>query len=153
MKESTMDTVLTRVAPVRPVWLVSAAAGLAAAVATEVYGLAARAGGVPMEAGGIGASTAGPINVGMFAVGTLTSTFWGTILAVLLARWARRPARTYLWSTLALTALSLAGPLGAGDTATSTKVMLAAAHLVAAGIVIPIVARRLTFVPPRVRGR
>jgi hypothetical protein len=153
-----MDTVLTRTAWTRvvagrPVWLVSAAAGLTAAAATEVYGLAARAAGVPMEAGSVGASTAEPINVGMFAMGTLISTFWGTILAVLLARWATRPARAYLWATVALTALSLVGPLGAGDTAAATKVMLAVAHLIAAAIVVPTVAHRLTSAHPRVRAR
>ncbi|GAA2985538.1 hypothetical protein LV75_005309 [Actinokineospora diospyrosa] len=59
----------------RPIWLVSAAAGLAAAAATEVYGLLARAAGVPMAAGGLGADTAEPITVGMFAMGTVISVF------------------------------------------------------------------------------
>jgi hypothetical protein len=127
----------------RPVWVVSALAGLAAAVATELYGIVARAAGVPMEAGSIGASTAEPITVGMFAMGTLICTFWGTVLAVLLARWAAGPARTYRRVAVALAALSLAGPLAAGDTAASTKLMLAGAHVLAAAIVIPTVARRL----------
>jgi Family of unknown function (DUF6069) len=137
----------------RPVWMASALAGLAAALATELYGLAARAGGVTMAAGSIGASTADPITVGMFAMGTLICVFWGTVLAVLLARWAARPARTYLQVTVALAALSLAGPLAAGDTAVSTKLMLVAAHVLAAVIVIPTVARRLRAVhrPARVR--
>jgi hypothetical protein len=148
-----MDTVLTRVAPVRPIWMVSAVAGVAAAVATEAYGLAARAAGIPMEAGSVGASTAEPITVGMFAMGTLICTFWGTVLAVLLARWASRPARAYLRVTVALVVVSLATPLGAGDTAISTKLMLAVAHVIAAAIVIPTVARRLTAVRPPVRAR
>ncbi len=141
-----MQTTMTRRASTfhaTPVWLVSVLAGVAAAIATEVYGLVARAAGVPMEAGSIGAAEAEPITVGMFAMGTLSSTFWGTILAVILARYARRPARTYVVTTVVLTVVSLAGPLGAGDTATSTKLMLALAHLVAAAIVIPTVARRL----------
>jgi hypothetical protein len=141
-----MQTTMTRRASTfhaTPVWLVSALAGVAAAIATEVYGLIARASGVPMEAGSIGATEAEPITVGMFAMGTLINTFWGTILAVIFARYARRPARTFVLTTVVLTVLSLAGPLGAGDTATSTKLMLAFAHLVAAAIVIPPVARRL----------
>jgi hypothetical protein len=129
----------------RPVWLVSALAGLTAAVATEMYGLAARAVGVPMSAGSVGAPTAEPITVGMFAMGVLTCVFWGTILAMAVARFATRPARTYVRATVALTALSLAGPLLAGgDTATATRIMLAIGHLIAAAIVIPTVARRLT---------
>lgn len=131
----------------RPVWLASALAGLAAALATELYGLAARAAGVAMEAGNIGARTAEPITVGMFAMGTLICAFWGTVLAVLLARWAARPARTYLQVAAALAALSLVGPLAAGDTAVSTKLMLVAAHVLAAAIVIPAVTRRLRVVP------
>lgn len=127
----------------RPVWLVSAGAALAAAAATEIYGLAARAAGVPMSAGNLGASTAGPITVGMFAMATLICAFWGTILAVLLARFAAEPARAYAWTAVALTAVSFLGPLFAGDTAVSTKLMLAVGHLIAAAIIIPTVARRL----------
>jgi Family of unknown function (DUF6069) len=44
---------------------------------------------------------------------------------------------------------SLAIPLSAADTATSTKVMLACAHLLAAAIVIPAVTRRLAGAPGR----
>ncbi|HEY4463114.1 MAG TPA: DUF6069 family protein [Streptosporangiaceae bacterium] len=133
----------------RPVWLVSALAGLAAAVATELYGLIARAAGVPMSAAGFGSATATPITIGMFAMGTLICAFWATVLAVVLARYARHPARAYLRATVALTALSLAVPLSAADTATSTKVMLACAHLLAAAIVIPAVSRRLARAPGR----
>jgi hypothetical protein len=127
----------------RPVWLVSAFAGLAAAVATELYGLAARAVGIPMEAGNIGASVASPITVGMFAMGTLLCTFVGTVLAVVLARYAAHPARAYVRTTSVLVAVSFVSPLAAGDTAISTKVMLVLAHCIAASIIIPIVARRL----------
>jgi heme A synthase len=136
----------------RPVWLVGLCAGLAAAAVTELYGLGARAAGIPMRAGGIGADTAEPITVGMFAMGTLICSFWGIVLAVLLARYAVQPARAFIRATAVLTALSLAGPLGAVDTAGSTKLMLALAHLLAAAIVIPTVARRLVSAPDR-RGR
>lgn len=70
-------------------------------------------------------------------------------LAVILARFAARPAKIYLWVTVGLTALSLGGPLAAGATAWSTKLMLALAHLLAAMIVIPSVTRRLSQVTRR----
>ncbi len=126
-----------------PVVLVGLAAGVAASVATEVYGLLARAAGVPMAAAGLGARHAGPITVGMFAMGTLICTFWGTVLAVLLARFAARPAGTFTASALVLTAVSLYAPLSAADTALSTRLVLAVAHVLAAAIVIPALARRL----------
>ncbi len=44
---------------------------------------------------------------------------------------------------LTLLAMSLAVPLTAADTATSTKLMLTGAHLIAAAVIIPTVARRL----------
>lgn len=127
----------------RPVWLVGAVAGVAASAATEAYGLLARAAGIPMSAGSVGAPSAGPITVGMFAMGTLICTFWGTVIAVLLKRYARRPARVFLWTAVGLTAVSLAAPVLAAHTAVSTKIMLLVAHLVAASIVIPAMTRRL----------
>jgi len=128
----------------RPVWQVSAFASVIAAVATELYGLAARAGGVPMSAAGFGQTTATPITVGMFAMGTLLCAFLATILAMILARFAARPARAFAGTAVALTALSLAVPLSAADTATATRLTLAGAHLLAAAIIIPAVSRRLT---------
>jgi heme A synthase len=137
----------------RPVWLVGVLAGITAAAATELYGLTARVAGIPMAAGGIGAATAGPITVGMFAMGTLICTFWGTILAMLLARYASRPTRTYARTAVVLTVISLAGPLAAGATATSTKLMLAFAHLIAAAVVIPLVSLSLRQAGPGRGGR
>ena len=64
------------------------------------------------------------------------------MLAVLIARFDRRPARVYLITTIALTAVSLLAPLFAADTATSTKLTLAVGHILAA-IIIPPVTRRL----------
>jgi hypothetical protein len=150
MKESAMTTTTlpdTRTATRRwPVWLTAVTAAVVAAVTTELYGLVARAAGIPMSAGSVGADRAGPIVVGNFAMGVAICCFWGTLLAVLLARFARRPARTWLVCTVALTALSLAGPAAAAHTALSTKLMLMLAHLIAAAIVIPVVARRLAAV-------
>ena len=133
----------------RPVWLTGALAGITASAATELYGLIAHAAGIPMAAGNIGAAKTGPITLGMFAMGTLICTFWGTILAMLLARYANRPARMFARTAVVLTAISLAGPLAAGATATSTKLMLAVAHLIAAAIIIPVLSRRLARRPDR----
>ena len=130
----------------RPVWQVSYLSGLAASVAVEAWGLAARAAGVPMRAAGLGAHHATPVTVGMFAMGTMVVTFWFTFAVVLMARFAKNPRRTYLRTALPLLALSLAVPLTAADTAISAKLTLAAAHLIAAAIIIPAVARRLSRV-------
>lgn len=131
----------------RPVWQVSYLSGLAASVAAEMWGLAARAAGVPMRAASFGSHHATTITVGMFAMGTMVVTFWFTFAVILMARFAKTPKRTYLQTALPLLALSLAVPLTAADTAISTKLTLAAAHLIAGAIIIPAVARRL----PRIR--
>jgi hypothetical protein len=127
----------------RPVWRVSYLAGLAASVVVETWGLAARAVGVPMRAAGPGSHHATPVTVGMFAMGTMVVTFWFTFAVILMARFSKDPRRTYLRTALPLLALSLAAPLTAADTPVSTKLTLAAAHLIAGAIIIPVVARRL----------
>jgi len=130
----------------RPVWQVSYLSGLAASAVVEAWGLAARAAGVPMRAAGLGSHHATPITVGMFATGTMVVTFWFTFAVVLIARFAKNPRRTYLRTVLPLLALSLAVPLTAADTAISTKLTLAAAHLIAGAVIIPTVANRLSRV-------
>ena len=127
----------------RPVWRVSYLAGLAASVVVETWGLAARAVGVPMRAAGPGSHHATPVTVGMFAMGTTVVTFWFTFAVILMARFSKNPRRTCLRTALPLLALSLAAPLTAADTPVSTKLTLAAAHLIAGAIIIPVVARRL----------
>lgn len=127
----------------RPVWLTSALAFLVAAVATEIYGLVARAAGIPMAAGNPGGDVATSITVGMFAMATALVGIVATILAASIARYARNPAVIYLRTTLVLAAVSCAAPLSAGDTAVSTKLMLCGGHVIAAAIVIPIVTRQL----------
>ena len=128
----------------RPAWQACYLAGLAASVAVEAWGLAARAAGVPMRAAGLGAHHATPITVGMFAMGTMVVVFWFTFAVAAIARFAKNPERAYLRTALPLLALSLAVPLTAADTATSTKLTLAAAHLIAGAVIIPAVAWRLS---------
>jgi len=127
----------------RPVWQANYLAALAAGAAVEVWGLAARLAGVPMRVAGPGSHHASSITVGMFAMGTMVVTFWFTFAVVLIARFANNPMRIYLRTTLPLLAVSFAIPLTAADTAASTKLTLVAAHLIAAAIIIPAIARRL----------
>ena len=125
-----------------PVPGVSLAAGAAALAVIEVYGAIARAAGVPLRAAAFGAHAATQVNAGWLAFGVALGVFWGTVLAVVFARYAARPARAFLAVTLPLLALSLAGPLTAHAT-DATKVTLACGHLIAAAIIIPPVTRRL----------
>ncbi|WP_455353863.1 DUF6069 family protein [Streptomyces sp. SYSU K217416] len=128
----------------RPVWQVGVLAAVTGAVVTEVFALGARAVGVPMDAASPGAPEAQPIPVLGFAGGVLFWSVVGIVLAVALSRWARRPARTFVAVTVALTALSLVGPFIAPHTAASTQVVLALSHLVAAAVIIPPLTARLS---------
>ena len=85
----------------RSVWQVCYLSGLAASVVVEIWGLAARAVGVPMRAAGLGSQHATPVSVGMFAMGTMVVTFWFTFAVILMARFAKNPRRAYLLTTLA----------------------------------------------------
>ena len=130
----------------RPVWQVSYLSGLAAGAVTEIWGLAARAAGVPMKAAGLGAHHATAITVGMFALGTMVVVFWFTFVTAAIARFSRRPARLYVRITVPLALLSVLVPGTAADTAVSTKLILGVAHLLAAAVIIPCVAYRLARV-------
>jgi putative copper export protein len=125
-----------------PVSRVSIAAGAVALAVIEAYGAITRAAGVPLRAAAFGAHTATQVNAGWLAFGVALGTFWGTVLAVVFARRANRPARTFLVTTLPLLALSLTGPLTAHAT-TATRLTLACGHLIAAAIIIPAVTCRL----------
>lgn len=134
----------TRSLTTRPVWLVGVLATLAGAVVTEVFALGARAVGVPMDVASPGQAEAAEIPVGGFAGGVLFWSIAGIVLAMALARWAKLPARTFVVVTVVLTALSLVGPAVAPHTATSTQIVLALSHVVAAAVIIPALALRLS---------
>jgi Family of unknown function (DUF6069) len=121
-------------------------ASVAAAAATAVVALAAEAADVPMRAGSLGAHHADAIGPLTFALTTLMWSAVGTLLAAILARRAARSARTFQAVTVALTGLSLLGPVLAGATALATRLTLGTAHLVAAAIVIPALTWRLETV-------
>ena len=128
-----------------PVWLAGILAALAAAVVAEAFTLAARGAGVPMAAAGVWESEPQRIPVGGIAQSVVIWSIGGILLAVVLHRRARRPARTFVIATVVFTALSLAGPLLARNTALSTQVVLVATHVLAASVVVPLLARRLSL--------
>jgi hypothetical protein len=116
-------------------------AGLAAtAVASGATALVAAAG----HAAGISLNVSGaPIPVVGFAMLTAIFSGVGLVLAVVLARVARRPRAVFVRTTVVLTVLSLV-PDVIAEATTGTKLLLMLTHLVAAAIVIPAVARKLS---------
>jgi hypothetical protein len=66
----------------------------------------------------------------------------GIGLAAVFARRSHRPHRTFMRTTVGLTAVSLVPPVLA-DADSATKVVLALTHVVAAAIIIPAIASRL----------
>ena len=114
-----------------------ALATAAASVATPAVAAAATVVGISLDVGGA------PIPV--LGFGTLTAFFSlvGVVMAVVMARFARHPRSTFVRTTVVLTALSLV-PDVVAPAAPTTKALLMLTHLVAAAIVIPAVARRLS---------
>jgi len=77
-----------------------------------------------------------------FAQLTFVAAIIGTVMAVVMSQRATRPRPTFVITTLALTALSII-PDVAADAHTSTRLVLALKHVIAATIVIPALASRL----------
>ncbi|MBM0230587.1 hypothetical protein JNW91_01050 [Micromonospora sp. STR1_7] len=111
-------------------------ATVVASAATMAVAAAGHAAGISLDMGGASIPVSG--------FGTLTAVFSliGVAIAALLSRFARRPRRAFVRTTVVLTALSLV-PDVIADAGTATKALLMLTHLVAAAIVIPAVARRL----------
>ena len=120
--------------------LLAAAVGAGVALA---YGAALDMADVPMLAGGPGATEATAIGLRNFAEGTIICTAIATVLAHVLARRAARPRRTFVTTTVVLTLASVALPLAAGATATSTRLSLATGHVLIAAVVVPVIALAL----------
>jgi peptidoglycan/LPS O-acetylase OafA/YrhL len=121
----------------KSLWKTGAVAGVAASVATTAVAALAQAADVSLEISGKAIPLAG------FAQLTLVAALIGTIMAVVMARRASRPRHTFVVTTVALTALSVI-PDVLADASTSTRCVLALTHLVAAAIVIPALASRLS---------
>jgi len=105
--------------------------------ATTIVAAAGHAVGISLNVGGA------PIPVLGFAALTTLFSLVGLVLAAVLSRAARRPRSTFIRSTVVLTMLSLMPDVTA-DAIPATMALLMLTHLVAAAIVIPAVARRLT---------
>jgi uncharacterized protein DUF6069 len=122
----------------------AAVAAVAAAVAGEIFRAIAVSAGVPMQAGLPGEATMVQLTFGSYAIMTLMCVVPGTLVAGALALLARRPARTFVVVAVAVTAASLLAPIAGLAPATSTRVVLSIAHVLAAAVFVPPVARRLT---------
>jgi hypothetical protein len=112
-------------------------AGLVAGAATSAFAAVVHAAGVPLEVGGEAIPVIG------FAQVTFVAAMIGTLLAVGLRRRAQHPARTFVRTTVALTVLSFV-PDVLADAPGGTRLALAISHVVAAAIVIPALASRLS---------
>ncbi|MGI5129511.1 DUF6069 family protein [Pseudonocardia sp. CA-107938] len=117
--------------------LSGAAATVGAAVATALVAAAGQAVGISTAVAGQEIPASG------FGVMTVIFAVLGLVIATALRRFARRPRTAWLRTTVVLTALSFV-PDVLADAAVSTKVLLMVTHVVAAAIVIPAVARRLS---------
>jgi hypothetical protein len=137
----------------RRIGIQGACAGLAATAAVEVYAAVGKAAGVSMRAGAPGAHAAQQLTVATFAMAVLMCTLAGIVVAVLIARFARRPVRPFVAAAVALTVVSLVSPVAAAHTVEATKVFLAGGHLIAAAIVIPILAHAVALSRPQARVR
>jgi Family of unknown function (DUF6069) len=130
-------TVPTHAPTVGSLLRTGSAATVAAAAATAIVAVAGEAAGVSLDMAGQ------PIPPSGFAVLTVIFSVVGLVIAAGLRRFARHPRTAWIRTTLALTVLSLV-PDALADAAVSTKALLMLTHVVAAAIVIPAVARRLS---------
>jgi hypothetical protein len=121
----------------RSIWRTAGIAGVIAAVATTAIGGIAKAADVPLLVGEL------EVQVPAFALFTLVGAAIGALLASQLQTRAAQPRRTFLVTAVVLTALSFLPDLTA-DATTATKLTLVGAHVVAAAVIIPALAGRLS---------
>jgi hypothetical protein len=145
LETTTTDTTTSTRAPFGRLLLVSLGATVAAGVATEIWTGIVRAVGVDLR---IGDPFGDPSSVMALPVGACATSIamcmvLGTALAAGLNWKARRPAYTYVVVAAVLTFVSLGAPLVAAGTSAATKVTLVVAHLIAAAVIVPLVARCL----------
>ena len=127
----------TRTGNGRQLWKTGAVAGVAAAAVTTAFAAALEALGVSFEIKGEAIPLLG------FAQMVILATIIGTTLAVVLARKASHPRRTFVVTTVALTALTFVPDITANAPG-GTRFALALSHVVAAAIVIPALASKLS---------
>jgi hypothetical protein len=121
----------------RSIWRTAGITGAIAAVATTAIGAVAKAADVPLVIGDM------EIQAPAFALFTLVGAVLGAVIATQLQKRSGQPRRAFVISTVVLTALSVLPDI-TGEATTATKVTLIGAHLVAAAVIIPALAARLT---------
>jgi hypothetical protein len=77
------------------------------------------------------------------AIGVLMCMVPAIALLAGLRRWAANPRRAWVRTTVALTALSVLPDLTVADTPVGSRLALIGAHVIAAAIIVPAVARAL----------
>ena len=112
-------------------------AGVAAGVATTAFAAGVHAAGVPLEIAGESIPLVG------FGQLTVMLTVVGLVIATGLRRFTRHAQTAWIRTSVALAVLSFVPDLTA-DATLATKLALMATHVIAAVIVIPVVARRLS---------
>jgi len=133
-------------APLGRLLAVSAGATVVAGAVTEAWVALARVAGVHVAVGDFfGDPSVAPqaIPAGSYAFSIALCMVVGTAIAALLNWRARRPARTYVVIAAVLTFVSLGAPLVSAGATAGTKVTLIVAHLIAAAVIVPMVARCL----------
>ncbi|MEU5727018.1 DUF6069 family protein [Micromonospora sp. NPDC047738] len=121
----------------QPVWKHGVAAAVVASVTTTVLAAVASAAGISFAD-----STGASIPIAGFTQLTLLFSLAGVGIAAVMARKARRPRRTFVRTTVTLTALSIVPDLTFGFDAGSAATLITL-HIVATAIVVPTLAGRL----------
>jgi hypothetical protein len=111
----------------------TASVGVLAAAATTAGAAVLRAAGIPL-------AVHGKIPLAAFAQLTVIAAVSGGVLLAVLIRRGSAARQRFIRITAGLTALSCAAPLAFADT-TASKIALVALHLLAAGIIVPVLAR------------
>ena len=133
-----IPTHVTAAADRQPVWKHGVAAAVVASVVTTALAVTASAAGVSF-----GDGTGASIPIASFAQLTLVFSLVGVGMAAVMARRARRPRRTFTRTAVALTLLSYVPDLTFGFDVASAATLIVL-HTVAAAIVVPTLAGRLS---------
>ncbi|MFI7708789.1 DUF6069 family protein [Nonomuraea sp. NPDC049480] len=133
----TTTVTATATSPAQPLVIGGLIAAVVAGAATAAIAAVGELTGISLVVGGT------PLPVPGFGVLTVIFSAVGLVLALVLARSVRRPRTVFVRTTVVLTVLSLV-PDVLVDAAPATRVLLMLAHVVAAAIVVPAIARRLS---------
>lgn len=126
-------TTVTRHRLTRTLPRATASAGVLAAAATTAGAAVLRGGGVPL-------AVHGKIPLAAFAQLTFLAAVGGGVLLAVLIRRGSAARQRFIRITAGLTVLSCAAPAAFADT-TASKIALVVLHLLAAGIIVPVLAR------------